>query len=425
MWISSLIFGKVLRSLTRRTRTYLDNAIATAIDRPLIATILVVGFYIATFSLPLEPRVRAWLDAGFSTALGLVGIYAALSLLQELIKWYHLEIASKVESPLGHQLVGFVEWMLPVTAGIMAIILIIDSLGVKVTPVKDWLGTHGGRVGMIVLVTLIAIFVLDQAVPRLIARVVSKRATELDEEVKKRSDTLSRVLVTAGQGFLLFVSVIMLLAEFDINIAPVLTGVGVLGVAIGFGAQNVVRDVLAGLFIIMENQYGVGDVVKVADKSGMVEDINLRRTVLRDMDGAVHFVPNGEIKVTTNFTREWSRVNINITVDYSQDLDKVKEVLNQVGQEMAADPAWAPMILRPPHVLRVDNIAGGGIDIKVIGDTKPMKQWEVAGELRLRIKKAFDREGIEVPSPHTNVIIGGGPAGDGSPPAPAPGSTTP
>jgi small conductance mechanosensitive channel len=170
-----------------------------------------------------------------------------------------------------------------------------------------------------------------------------------------------------------------------------------------------VKDIVAGLFIILENQYRVGDVVRIADVSGIVEDINLRRTALRDLDGIVHVVPNGEIRVASNFTKEWSRVNMNVSVAYGEDLDHVISVINRVGKELAEDSQWAPSILTPPRALRVDNLGNSGIEIKILGETKPIRQWDVMGELRKRLKKAFDEEGIEIPWPHTKVYFGNSP----------------
>jgi moderate conductance mechanosensitive channel len=222
----------------------------------------------------------------------------------------------------------------------------------------------------------------------------------------KRSDTLISVIVTTLQIAIIFILFLMILSELGTNITAILTGAGVLGIAIGFGAQSLVKDVIAGLFIIMENQYRKGDVVKIAGTSGVVEEINLRRTILRDLDGIAHVIPNGEIRVASNFTKVWSRVNLNISVSYGTDLDKAMEVINEVGKELASDPKWAPDILTPPKVLRVDNLGSSGIDIKILGETKPIRQWDVMGELRLRLKRAFDREGIEIPWPHTKVYFG-------------------
>jgi small conductance mechanosensitive channel len=153
----------------------------------------------------------------------------------------------------------------------------------------------------------------------------------------------------------------------------------------------------------------VGDVVKVADVVGLVEDINMRKTVLRDLDGIVHHVPNGEIRVASNYTRHFARVNLNIPVAYDTDLDYAIEVINRVCKEMAEEERWKKVIQTVPQVLRINELGDSGIDIKILGEVKPSEQWNVMGELRLRLKKAFDEEGIEIPWPHTKVYFGNKP----------------
>ena len=196
--------------------------------------------------------------------------------------------------------------------------------------------------------------------------------------------------------------------------SPLLASIGIAGLAIGFGAQSLVKDVISGLFIIADNQYSKGDVVTVGGMSGLVEDVGIRRTVLRDLDGIVHYIPNGEISVASNFTQEYSRVNLNVGVAYGEDLDRVMAVIDQVGEEMASDPKYGPMIITPPKALRVDNLGDSSVDIKIVGDTKPIKQWEVAGELRKRLKQAFDEQGIEIPFPHRVLVTSGAKATDAS-----------
>lgn len=192
-----------------------------------------------------------------------------------------------------------------------------------------------------------------------------------------------------------------MLPEFGVNIAAMLAGLGIVGIAVGFGAQSLIKDLLAGIFILLEDQYRVGDVVNVAGIGGLVEEIGLRRTVLRDLDGVVHSIPNSEIKVASNFAKGYSRVNLNISVAYGEDLDRVIEVINRVCKEMAEDPKWSADFVSTPKVLRVDKLGDSGIEIKILGDTQPLRQWDVMGELRLRIKRTFDQEGIEIPWPHT------------------------
>jgi small conductance mechanosensitive channel len=167
-----------------------------------------------------------------------------------------------------------------------------------------------------------------------------------------------------------------------------------------------IKDLINGLFILLEDQYGIGDVVKVSGIAGMVEEVNLRRTVLRDLDGVVHSIPNSEISIASNLTKEYSRVNMNISVGYGEDLDRVMKITNQVCQRMAEEPDWKKKIIKTPQVLRVDALGESGIEIKILGDTRPSMQWEVMGELRRRIKKEFDREGIEIPWPHMKVYFG-------------------
>jgi small conductance mechanosensitive channel len=233
---------------------------------------------------------------------------------------------------------------------------------------------------------------------------------ESKEGIKKRTDTLLSVFMGAGKIFIVVVIVFMVLSELDVPIAPILASFGIAGIAVGFGAQYLIRDLIAGIFILLENQYRVGDVARIADIAGLVEEVNLRKTVLRDLDGIVHHVPNGEIKVASNFTRKFSRVNLNISVGYGTDLDHAISVINRVGQGLAADEYWGKLIIKAPQVLRVDNLGDSGIDIKILGDVKPIKQWDIMGELRKRIKKVFDEEGIEIPWPHVKLYFGESPA---------------
>jgi len=274
----------------------------------------------------------------------------------------------------------------------------------------DWLDTHGIRILVIIIVALVLFFLLRRFIPLLIQRSISRQAKrQSKEEVKKRANTLSSAFIKTGKIIIAIFTIFTILPEFGINIAAALTGLGIAGIAVALGTQNLIKDLLAGTFIILEDQYRVGDVVTVAGISGLVEEIGLRRTVLRDLDGIVHSISNNEIKISSNFTKEYSRVNINIAVAYAEDLDRVIEVINNICQEMAKDPNWSKDFVSTPKVLRVDNLGDSGIDIKILGDTKPSRQWDVAGELRLRSKRVFDKEGIEIPWPHTKVYFGNTP----------------
>jgi small-conductance mechanosensitive channel len=273
--------------------------------------------------------------------------------------------------------------------------------------VVTWLIDHGISILIIVVVGAVLWIALNKLLPPIVRRAIARtKDKESKEGMEKRTNTLVSIFKGIGRVFIVLVVIMMILPELGIDIVPLVAGLGIAGFALGFGAQYLIRDLIAGIFIILENQYRVSDVVRVADISGLVEEITLRKTVLRDLDGIVHHVPNGEIRAASNFTRRFARVNLNISVAYDTDLDHAISVINRVGKEIAEDEKWRKVIKSPPQVLRVDNLGDSGIDIKILGDVKPIEQWAVMGELRLRLKKAFDAEGIEIPWPHTKVYFG-------------------
>ncbi|MBI2916828.1 MAG: mechanosensitive ion channel family protein [Chloroflexi bacterium] len=272
----------------------------------------------------------------------------------------------------------------------------------------QWLLARLARILLVVALSWVIIRVIAHSTPALVSKYLGRRAGEAADagELEKRTKTLSAVLQRTSTFFVLAVALLVVLSEIGVNIAPLLAGAGVAGIAIGFAAQNIIRDFLSGIFILLEDQYRVGDVVNVAGIGGLVEDINLRRTVLRDLDFVVHNIPNGEIRTASNLTKEKSRANLNIEVAYKEDLDRVIAVLNRIGQEMYDDPAFGPLMNEPLKVLRVDAFRDSGIAIKVLGETKPIQQWTIMGEYRRRVKKVFDEEGIEIPFPHRTIYWG-------------------
>lgn len=281
-------------------------------------------------------------------------------------------------------------------------------------PIIDWLTSHGVRIALILLGSWVLYQIgLKRLLPPVIRKAVTRGMPEEPEAAEKRAKTLSRIFINAGLILIVVVAAFTILSELGINITTALAGFGIAGVAIGFGAQSLVRDFIGGVIILLENHYRIGDVVRVADIAGLVEDIDLRKTVLRDLDGIVHIIPNGEIRTTSNLTKTFSRVNMNVSVGYGEDLDHVIEVINRVGRELAEEPDWKDLILKPPQVLGVDAFEESGISIKILGDTKPMRQWDTMRELRLRLKRAFDEEGIEIPWPHVKVYFGGPPPAQG------------
>jgi small conductance mechanosensitive channel len=204
-------------------------------------------------------------------------------------------------------------------------------------------------------------------------------------------------LVLLGGGCL------MLLDEVGIPIVPLMGGAAVLGLAVAFGAQNLIRDYFSGFMVLLEDQYGIGDVVKIGDTAGQVERISLRTTVLRDLEGVVHFIPHGTIQSVSNLTHGWSRALFKIGIAYKEDADRVMQVLVDLGRELRHDPAFGPLILNDPEMLGVDDFGDSCVLIKFLMKTKPLQQWAVKRELLRRIKRRFDELGIEIPFPHRTV----------------------
>lgn len=223
-------------------------------------------------------------------------------------------------------------------------------------------------------------------------------------EVRKRMDTLDALGSNAIRVFIVLIAVVMVLGELRLDIGPAVAGLGIVGIAVGFGAQSLVRDYFNGALILIENQFSRGDVVTIAGVSGSVEDFSLRRTTLRDLDGVVHTVPNGEIRVASNRTRVWARINLDVTVAYGTDIERATQVVDDVGRAIAADPLWARRVMEAPHVERIENIGEYGITLKVLGLVRAQEQWAAGGELRKRLLAAFATHDIEIPRPQRVVL---------------------
>ncbi|MFH1651972.1 MAG: mechanosensitive ion channel family protein [Chloroflexota bacterium] len=274
-------------------------------------------------------------------------------------------------------------------------------------PFMNWLIEHGIRIVVILVLAFIAWFILNKTLPPVLRRgVIHYSKGDSKRGLENRTNTLSRVFVGSGKVLIFLIALFMVLSELDVPVGPILAGFGVAGIAVGFGAQYLIRDLIAGTFIIMENQYRVGDRIKIGEVFGLVEEVNLRKTVVRDWDGMLHHIPNGAIEIVTNATRRYSMVNLDVPVAYGTDLDHAIEVINRVGIELAEDENWKERLTEAPQVLRVNNFGDSGIDIRIVGRVQPHEKWAVTGELRLRLKKAFDKEDIEIPWPHTKVYFG-------------------
>ncbi|UCG54853.1 MAG: mechanosensitive ion channel [Dehalococcoidia bacterium] len=274
--------------------------------------------------------------------------------------------------------------------------------------IQEWLLTDGIVIVAYIIVAYFIYRIVKLFLPRFVIAYVKAqgKARHSKSWFEKRSQTLSNML-TWGFGFVIgAILLFMILSKLGLDITPLLASAGVAGIAIGFGAQSLIKDFVSGTFILLEDQFNKGDVISIAGVSGIVEEVNLRRTVLRDLDGILHTIPNGEITTASNYTRDWSRVKLDISVGYNEDMDHVFGVINRVGREIAEDAHFKKFIKTPPQVLRVQNFGDSGIDVRILGDVRPMYQWEVTGELRKRLKKAFDDEGIEIPWPHVKLYFG-------------------
>jgi len=351
----------------------------------------------------------------------LIAVIVGLVLFFLVRRWAKRSIAKLVPGQWQEQLKGtqrVVTWVIIAIGGLIIALAIaavtVSRLGLDVSSTMEavggWLLEHGILIIIIIALAFLTYKVVKVVTPRLVERTVhiAGKGRRAREERAKRAHTLSGFIIGAIGIFIIITAIFMILSEVGIDITPLLAGAGVAGIAIGLGAQSLIRDLLSGLFIIIEDQYGRGDWVQLAGVNGLVELVNLRRTVLRDLDGNVHSIPNGEVRLATNYTKEWARVNLIIPVAYGEDLDHVTEVIDRVGEELAKDKTFGPIIIKAPKVLRVDNFGDSGIDMKILGETKPMRQWEVTGELRKRVKKAFDEEGIEIPWPHVKLFFGQG-----------------
>ena len=258
-----------------------------------------------------------------------------------------------------------------------------------------------------IAVLLLAQILIRDTLGRVVRRIIRSHKYDTKAEEHQREETLVRVFRTLSATALWTIGVIVILAELHVHFAALLTGAGLIGVIVGFGAQNILKDYLAGIFVIMENQYRVGDIVSMTagvsmPVSGVVEDISIRATRLRDLDGNLHIVPNGSAGIITNLSYKFAQVNIDINVSYQADIDKVEAIINAIGQEMAHEEAWEQKIVDPITFLRVDKFGDSAITIKALGKVKPAAQWDVAGAFR-RLKLAFEKHDIEIGLPQIIV----------------------
>ena len=270
------------------------------------------------------------------------------------------------------------------------------------------LAKSGFRIALIILAGYVGVRLLRVAFRRLEAVIV--RAGEATETVpgatRKRVTTLINLLQTLAAVMIWAVVAVISLDQLGVAITPILAGAGIAGLAVGFGAQNLVRDVISGFFVVLENQVRVGDVAIVNGTGGLVESITFRTIVLRDLGGVVHVFPHGTVNTLSNMTMGWSAYVIDVGVAYKEDTDRVVAVMRRVAEELRGDPDYAQMILEPIEVFGVEDFGESEVTIKARLKTRPIQQWNVGREYRRRLKKAFDAEGIELPFPHRSIYVG-------------------
>lgn len=277
--------------------------------------------------------------------------------------------------------------------------------------IVDWLLNSGIQIAVILILLFVALKLANFA-SRKLSGVIQRYK---DEEYKKRAETLSSILKIALKIIVIAVAGVIILGEIGVQIAPILAAAGILGLAVGFGAQNLVQDIISGFFLLLEDQVRVGDVIQIADKGGLVEKVTLRMLILRDLSGNVHFIRNGKIDVITNMTKEFSRYVFDISVALKEDVDNVIRIIKEVDEDMRSDPEIRDNILEPIEIMGLDKFADSALVVRARTTTKPIMQWTIGREFNKRLKKRFDQEGIEIPFPHRTIYFGENKQGEAAP----------
>lgn len=400
------LFSKFIRKDEGNKVSLLRNVLK-AVRLPVLLIIWCLALYVITENLTIEVELGKQISQALELLMVAFTLWIGAGLIEGLLSWLKTEIPGKANSKVNDYIIDSLRFVVPFLALLALVVAGINVYGVSADGLTVWLGTHGVKLLLIIGLVIAGVYAVSRGVPALIRGIMFGGVAKPKEEARKRADTLIGVAVSTAEVVVVAMGAFVALSEVGLDIGPILAGVGVLGVAIGFGAQSLVKDYLSGLFIILENQYSVGDVIKVMDVVGEVEFIDLRRTIVRDLDGVVHVVSNGEIRITSNYTKYLSRVNFDISIGYQEDINHAIDVINRVCAEFTSEPEWNKSVVKNSlGVLRVNKLGDSGVDIKVLGDVKPGTQWAIKGELRKRIKIAFDRENIEIPWPHTKVFFG-------------------
>lgn len=268
-----------------------------------------------------------------------------------------------------------------------------------------WLDAHLVNIIVIIILAAISRRVLTTVTVKLLSKTIRPDMYPSNTDRKKRLTTLNSLMTAIVKVGVWLVAGTMIISEIGVNTAPLLASAGIIGVALGFGAQSLVKDFVSGIFIILENQYRVGDVVMIADVTGTVEEVTIRTTVLRDLSGNVHHVPNGLIEVTTNKTIGYSSINEEIVVGFDADIERVEHIINHVGEEIAAMPEFAKITKEPIHFSSLKGYAVNGLIVGILGKATAGEQWGIRTEMYKRLKKAFEKAKIEITNIPTGAIM--------------------
>ncbi len=271
---------------------------------------------------------------------------------------------------------------------------------------RDWVsGAFAPAISIIaiILISFLILRLIRSIVRRTISRLI-ERGDQPTREVTLKANTLTYVIESAGRLIVVVVAGMMVLSNLGFDIAPLIASAGVAGIAIGLGAQSLIKDFINGFFILLEDQFSIGDVISVNGNSGLVEQLNLRRTGLRTLDGSFIIIPNGDIRTVTNMTKGWSRAMIDVDISYDDDVDHAMAVLRDLLDDFQEDPVFGPMVTAPAEITGVEALGPYQVTIRVLVKTLPAEQWRIQRELRRRIKRAFERAGITIPYPHSVTI---------------------
>ncbi|MCB9418478.1 MAG: mechanosensitive ion channel family protein [Ardenticatenaceae bacterium] len=268
----------------------------------------------------------------------------------------------------------------------------------------EWFSEHGVAILGILFVSALAYWLLGM-ITRSLSKRIQQMDNEEDSELDKRTETIFRVVRSTGIVLIVSTAVLMVLTELGVAVTPVLASVGFVGLALGLGAQTLVGDIISGLFILIENQYTVGDSVEINGIAGNVEEMNLRTTMVRDLYGTRHIIPNGEIRVVSNKSHDWSRAVVEVGITYDADVDAAAETLNEIGRQMMEDTAVAPLLLEPPAVTGIEGLDDWAVRLRIMAKTLPGGQWAVERHLRRQIRLVLAKKGIDIAFPRQDVMV--------------------